>query len=140
MPAPIVFSDVNYLSTTAPPSAQEWSSFLRPLRGKNLIYAQGVYRNLLGVSHCYTAHLCIRTFLRAIHYLPIIKVRVPHFATKYRNIVSQITLRLILFSMVSVFTGYYFFFKPMGSGRARSVKIAKKSNFLNLSCHISFSS
>lgn len=41
MPAPIVFSDVNYLSTTAPPSAQEWSSFLRPLRGKHLIRAQG---------------------------------------------------------------------------------------------------
>jgi len=35
--------------------------------------------------------------------------RVPHFATKYRNIVSQLTLRLILFSMVSVFT--------LGSGR-----------------------
>lgn len=35
MPAPIVFSDVNYLSTTAPPSAAEWSSFLRPLRGNN---------------------------------------------------------------------------------------------------------
>ena len=34
--------------------------------------------------------------------------RVPHFATKYRNIVSQITLILILFSMVSVFTGYFF--------------------------------
>ena len=38
MPAPIVFSDVNYLSTTAPPSAAEWSSFLRPLRGTGYGY------------------------------------------------------------------------------------------------------
>ena len=36
VPAPIVYSDVNYLSTTAPPSAAEWSSFLRPLRGDNM--------------------------------------------------------------------------------------------------------
>ena len=34
VPAPIVFSDVNYLSTTAPPSASEWCSYLRPLRGR----------------------------------------------------------------------------------------------------------
>ena len=52
----------------------------------------------------------------------------PQVATKYRNIVSQITLRLILFSMVSVFTGYFFFIKPLTSGPARpAVQIAKKS-------------
>lgn len=33
VPAPIVLSDISYLSTSAPPSAAEWSSFLRPLRG-----------------------------------------------------------------------------------------------------------
>ena len=31
-----MYSDVNYLSTTAPPSAAEWSSFLRPLRGDKI--------------------------------------------------------------------------------------------------------
>ena len=45
VPAPIVFSDVNYLSTTAPPSATEWSSFLRPLRGRE---PEGMW-NLLSI-------------------------------------------------------------------------------------------
>jgi len=45
VPAPIVFSDVNYLSTTAPPSAAEWSSFLRPLRGRE---PEGMW-NLLSI-------------------------------------------------------------------------------------------
>jgi hypothetical protein len=45
MPSPIVFSDVNYLSTTAPQSAAEWSSFLRPLRGRE---PEGMW-NLLSI-------------------------------------------------------------------------------------------
>ena len=44
-PAPIVFSDVNCLSTSAPPSASEWVSFLRPLRGRE---PEGMW-NLLSI-------------------------------------------------------------------------------------------
>nr|CAD7575084.1 unnamed protein product [Timema californicum] len=46
VPAPIVFSDVNYLSTTAPPAAAEWSSLLRPLRGRE---PEGMW-NLLSIA------------------------------------------------------------------------------------------
>ncbi|CAK9795279.1 Zinc finger SWIM domain-containing protein 8 homolog [Anthophora quadrimaculata] len=45
VPAPIVFSDVNYLCTTAPPAAAEWSSLLRPLRGRE---PEGMW-NLLSI-------------------------------------------------------------------------------------------
>lgn len=45
VPAPMVFSDVNYLSTTAPPAATEWSSLLRPLRGRE---PEGMW-NLLSI-------------------------------------------------------------------------------------------
>ncbi|XP_032671069.1 zinc finger SWIM domain-containing protein 8 isoform X2 [Odontomachus brunneus] len=45
VPAPIVFSDVNYLSTTAPPAAAEWASLLRPLRGRE---PEGMW-NLLSI-------------------------------------------------------------------------------------------
>ncbi|XP_043461539.1 zinc finger SWIM domain-containing protein 8 homolog isoform X1 [Leptopilina heterotoma] len=45
VPAPIVFSDVNYLSNTAPPAAAEWSSLLRPLRGRE---PEGMW-NLLSI-------------------------------------------------------------------------------------------
>ena len=45
VPAPIVYSDVNYLSNTAPPSASEWCSFLRPLRGRE---PEGMW-NLLSI-------------------------------------------------------------------------------------------
>ncbi|CAB3372525.1 Hypothetical predicted protein [Cloeon dipterum] len=45
VPAPIVFSDVNYLSTNAPPAAAEWSSLLRPLRGRE---PEGMW-NLLSI-------------------------------------------------------------------------------------------
>lgn len=38
-------SDVNYLSTTAPPAAAEWSSLLRPLRGRE---PEGMW-NLLSI-------------------------------------------------------------------------------------------
>lgn len=39
------FSDVNYLSTSAPPAAAEWSSLLRPLRGRE---PEGMW-NLLSI-------------------------------------------------------------------------------------------
>ncbi|CAH2254504.1 jg25683 [Pararge aegeria aegeria] len=45
VPTPIVFSDVNYLSTSAPPAASEWSSLLRPLRGRE---PEGMW-NLLSI-------------------------------------------------------------------------------------------
>ncbi|XP_054168196.1 zinc finger SWIM domain-containing protein 8-like [Oppia nitens] len=45
VPSPIVFSDVNYLSSTAPPAAAEWSSLLRPLRGRE---PEGMW-NLLSI-------------------------------------------------------------------------------------------
>ncbi|KAK7073230.1 Zinc finger SWIM domain-containing protein 8 [Halocaridina rubra] len=45
VPAPIVFSDVNYLSSTAPPVAAEWASLLRPLRGRE---PEGMW-NLLSI-------------------------------------------------------------------------------------------
>ncbi|XP_073985781.1 zinc finger SWIM domain-containing dorado isoform X1 [Rhodnius prolixus] len=45
VPAPMVFSDVNYLSTTAPPAAAEWTSLLRPLRGRE---PEGMW-NLLSI-------------------------------------------------------------------------------------------
>ncbi|XP_069979906.1 zinc finger SWIM domain-containing protein 8 homolog isoform X3 [Penaeus vannamei] len=45
VPSPIVFSDVNYLSSTAPPVAAEWSSLLRPLRGRE---PEGMW-NLLSI-------------------------------------------------------------------------------------------
>nr|CAI5864382.1 unnamed protein product [Callosobruchus analis] len=45
VPAPMVFSDVNYLSTVAPPAAAEWTSLLRPLRGRE---PEGMW-NLLSI-------------------------------------------------------------------------------------------
>lgn len=45
VPSPIVFSDVNYLSSTAPPAATEWASLLRPLRGRE---PEGLW-NLLSI-------------------------------------------------------------------------------------------
>ncbi|KAH8367889.1 hypothetical protein KR084_003898 [Drosophila pseudotakahashii] len=45
LPAPIVFSDVNYLTNSAPPAAAEWSSLLRPLRGRE---PEGMW-NLLSI-------------------------------------------------------------------------------------------
>ncbi|CAN7991254.1 unnamed protein product, partial [Ixodes pacificus] len=41
----MVFSDVNYLSSTAPPAATEWCSLLRPLRGRE---PEGMW-NLLSI-------------------------------------------------------------------------------------------
>lgn len=39
------YSDVNYLSSTAPPAAAEWQSLLRPLRGRE---PEGMW-NLLSI-------------------------------------------------------------------------------------------
>ena len=39
------FSDVNYLSASAPPAATEWSSLLKPLRGRE---PEGMW-NLLSI-------------------------------------------------------------------------------------------
>uniref|UniRef100_A0A182SG18 SWIM-type domain-containing protein n=1 Tax=Anopheles maculatus TaxID=74869 RepID=A0A182SG18_9DIPT len=44
-PTPMVFSDVNYLTNSAPPAAAEWSSLLRPLRGRE---PEGMW-NLLSI-------------------------------------------------------------------------------------------
>lgn len=45
MPSPMVYSDVNYLSSNAPPAAAEWQSLLRPLRGRE---PEGMW-NLLSI-------------------------------------------------------------------------------------------
>lgn len=45
VPSPMVFSDVNYLSSSAPPAAAEWQSLLRPLRGRE---PEGMW-NLLSI-------------------------------------------------------------------------------------------
>ncbi|OQV21645.1 Zinc finger SWIM domain-containing protein 8 [Hypsibius exemplaris] len=45
IPAPTVCSDVNYLSSSAPPAASEWSNLLRPLRGRE---PEGMW-NLLSI-------------------------------------------------------------------------------------------
>ena len=39
------FSDVTYLSSTAPPAASEWQSLLRPMRGRE---PEGIW-NLLSI-------------------------------------------------------------------------------------------
>lgn len=45
MLSPFQCSDVNYLSSTAPPAAAEWQSLLRPLRGRE---PEGMW-NLLSI-------------------------------------------------------------------------------------------
>jgi hypothetical protein len=45
IPSPIVISDVNYLTSAAPPAATEWASLLRPLRGKE---PEGIW-NLMAI-------------------------------------------------------------------------------------------
>lgn len=51
VPTPIVFSDVNYLSSTAPPAAAEWQSLLRPLRGRE---PEGAYCSRICIITDYT--------------------------------------------------------------------------------------
>lgn len=53
VPSPIVFSDVNYLSTTAPPAAAEWTSLLRPLRGRE---PEGMWNLLSIVREMFRRH------------------------------------------------------------------------------------
>ena len=47
------FSDVNYLSSTAPPAAAEWQSLLRPLRGRE---PEGMWNLLSIVREMYKRH------------------------------------------------------------------------------------
>lgn len=47
------FSDVNYLSSTAPPAAAEWSSLLRPLRGRE---PEGMWNLLSIVREMFKRH------------------------------------------------------------------------------------
>lgn len=53
VPSPIVFSDVNYLSNTAPPAAAEYTSLLRPLRGRE---PEGMWNLLSIVREMYRRH------------------------------------------------------------------------------------
>ncbi|BFZ03243.1 hypothetical protein BsWGS_06282 [Bradybaena similaris] len=53
VPAPIVFSDVNYLTASAPPAATEWLSLLRPLRGRE---PEGIWNLLSIVREMFRRH------------------------------------------------------------------------------------
>ncbi|KAB7501706.1 Zinc finger SWIM domain-containing protein 8 [Armadillidium nasatum] len=53
VPSPMVFSDVNYLSSTAPPVAAEWQSLLRPLRGRE---PEGMWNLLSIVREMFKRH------------------------------------------------------------------------------------
>ncbi|CAL1538876.1 unnamed protein product [Lymnaea stagnalis] len=53
IPAPIVFSDVNYLTASAPPAATEWQSLLRPLRGRE---PEGMWNLLSIVREMFRRH------------------------------------------------------------------------------------
>lgn len=61
MPTPMVFSDVNYLSNSAPPAASEWSSLLRPLRGRE---PEGMWNLLSIVREMYRR--CDRNAIRLL--------------------------------------------------------------------------
>ncbi|KAG4075704.1 hypothetical protein HA402_003529 [Bradysia odoriphaga] len=61
LPAPMVFSDVNYLTNSAPPAAAEWSSLLRPLRGRE---PEGMWNLLLIVREMYRR--CDRNAIRLL--------------------------------------------------------------------------
>jgi len=49
----LIHSDVNYLSSTAPPAAAEWSSLLRPLRGRE---PEGMWNLLSIVREMFKRH------------------------------------------------------------------------------------
>ncbi|KAF2356741.1 Zinc finger SWIM-type [Trinorchestia longiramus] len=53
VPSPMVYSDVNYLSSTAPPVAAEWQSLLRPLRGRE---PEGMWNLLSIVREMFKRH------------------------------------------------------------------------------------
>lgn len=85
VPSPMVFSDVNYLSSTAPPVAAEWQSLLRPLRGRE---PEGMWNLLSIVREMFKRH-----DHNAIPLLEVItqeclateKVRWIHFHTKAKD-------------------------------------------------------
>ncbi|XP_049279462.1 zinc finger SWIM domain-containing protein 8 homolog [Anopheles funestus] len=60
-PTPMVFSDVNYLTNSAPPAAAEWSSLLRPLRGRE---PEGMWNLLSIVREMYRR--CDRNAIRLL--------------------------------------------------------------------------
>ncbi|XP_035825489.1 zinc finger SWIM domain-containing protein 8 [Aplysia californica] len=53
IPSPMVFSDVNYLTASAPPAATEWQSLLRPLRGRE---PEGMWNLLSIVREMFRRH------------------------------------------------------------------------------------
>lgn len=61
MPTPMVYSDVNYLTNSAPPAAAEWSSLLRPLRGRE---PEGMWNLLSIVREMYRR--CDRNAIRLL--------------------------------------------------------------------------
>lgn len=61
LPTPMVFSDVNYLTNSAPPAAAEWSSLLRPLRGRE---PEGMWNLLSIVREMYRR--CDRNAIRLL--------------------------------------------------------------------------
>lgn len=61
LPAPMVYSDVNYLTNSAPPAATEWSSLLRPLRGRE---PEGMWNLLSIVREMYRR--CDRNAIRLL--------------------------------------------------------------------------
>lgn len=63
-PSPMVYSDVNYLTNSAPPAAAEWSSLLRPLRGRE---PEGMWNLLSIVREMYRR--CDRNAIRLLEIL-----------------------------------------------------------------------
>lgn len=61
LPTPMVYSDVNYLTNSAPPAAAEWSSLLRPLRGRE---PEGMWNLLSIVREMYRR--CDRNAIRLL--------------------------------------------------------------------------
>lgn len=49
----LYFSDVNYLSSSAPPAASEWQALMRPLRGRE---PEGLWNLLSIVREMYKRH------------------------------------------------------------------------------------
>ncbi|WAQ97485.1 ZSWM8-like protein [Mya arenaria] len=79
VPSPVVFSDVNFLTQTAPPAAAEWQSLLRPLRGRE---PEGMW-NLLSIAR----EMFRRSDHNAIPLLEIItdEILIWWFMTKITN-------------------------------------------------------
>lgn len=106
----ICFSDVNYLSTVAPPAAAEWTSLLRPLRGRE---PEGMW-NLLSIVR----EMFKRNDRNAIPLLEIIteeclaceQILIWWFNTKVRPFYGicklNLTLQLLQVALLSGSSGY----------------------------------